>query len=287
MIPTFAQSFSYRINRRSQSYHAGDHRGVQGGVGLEFRDNVPLAEYPDARRIAISQSIQDPGEQVYVRVFNQKNPASVYAVCDLSGSMRFAGTLSKTALAAEIAASIAYSASLANDRFAFLGFDKTVRNDWAVPLSRKMHEAFNLIQKLHAYQPPQANAQGLLDVGRYLGKSRGLVFLISDFHLPLPTIEQALNSLSRHQIVPIVLWDSGEYRRLPAFGLGDIVDPETGEQRTLFFRPDLRRKFESLFQARREQLKTLFMRYEMPPFFVEDSFAAAALAKYFYQFSTL
>jgi len=286
MIPPFAQTFTYRINQRSNSYHTGDHRGVHGGVGLEFRDNIPLADYPDARRIAISQTIRDPGEQVYVRVFNQKNPASIYAVCDLSGSMRFNGSCSKMALAAEIVASIAYSVSQAHDRFAFLGFDKTVRNDWAVPLSRKMHDAFGLIQKLHAYQPMNANAEGLLDVGRHLGKSRSLVFLVSDFHLPLPMIERALNTLSRHQVVPMVLWDSSEYRKLPAFGIGTIVDPETGEQCTLFFRPELRRRFEALFQARREQLKALFMRYEMPPFFVEDSFEASTLSKYFHQFST-
>lgn len=285
MIPAFAQSFTYRINKRSSSYHSGGHRGLHGGVGLEFRGNVPLADYPDARRIAISQTLRDPAEQVYVRVFSQKNPASIYAVCDLSGSMRFNGSCSKMALAAEIAASIANSARQANDRFGLIGFDKTVRNDWMVPLSTKMHDTFALLQKLRQYQPMNRGAEGLLNVSRYLGKSRGLVFLISDFHLPLPMIAQALNTLSRHQIVPIVIWDSGEYRRLPSFGIGTIVDPETGDQRTLFFRPELRRKFASLFQARREELKALFMRYEMPPFFVEDSFAADALSKYFHQFS--
>lgn len=287
MIPAFAQSFTYRINQRSSSHHIGSHRGLQSGVGLEFRDNVPLADYPDARRIAIGQTIRDPGEQVYVRVFNQKNPASIYAVCDLSGSMRFNGSCSKMALAAEIAASVAYSAWQANDRFAFLGFDKHMRNEWMTPPSRKMHDAFQLIHNLRAYQPTHAGAQGLLDVERYLGKGRSLVFLISDFHLPIAMLEQALNMLSRHQIVPIVLWDSAEYRKLPNFGIGTIVDPETGEQRTLFFRRELRRKFEALFQARRQQLKTLFMRYEMPPFFVEDSFRADSLSRYFQQFAAL
>jgi uncharacterized protein (DUF58 family) len=287
MIPAVAKTFTYRINWRSRSAHLGPHRGLNAGMGLEFRASVPLEDYPDARRIDISQTIRDLAEQVHVRVYNQKNPACIYAVCDLSGSMRFRGRSSKMAMAAEIASSIAYSAYQASDRFAFLGFDQTVRNDWMVLPGSNMYEALQRMSGLAAYQPAHASSEGLLDVERHLGRARSLVFLISDFHLPLAQLEQALNMLSRHHVVPLVLWDSGEYSKLPRFGLGTIVDPETGEQRTLFFRRALRRKFEAFFQARREQLKALFMRYEMPPFFVEDKFDANALSAYFHQFSPL
>lgn len=287
MIPAFAKTFSYQINWRSRNYHAGYHRGLEGGVGTEFRDNVPLVDYPDARRIDINQTIRDPNEQVFVRVFNQKNPAPVFAACDLSGSMRFAGSCSKMALAAEIAASVAYSVHQSNDNFGFIGFDKAIREDWLTPLSRKMHDAFEITQNLTNYQPTSKGVDGLLDLHRYLGSARALVFLISDFHMPLVIIEQALNTLSRHHVVPVVLWDSWEYKKLPHFGFSTITDPETGEQRTLFFRKELRRKFEEAFLARREQLKALFMRYEMPPHYVEDRFEAAALSEYFHQFSSL
>lgn len=287
MIPPFAKTFTYQINWRSRNYHAGYHRGLQSGVGMEFRDNVPLVDYPDARRIDINQSIRDPSEQVYVRVFNQKNPAPVYAACDLSASMQFAGSGSKMLLAAEIAASIAYSAYQSSDNFSFIGFDKVVREDWMTPLSSKMHDAFQLSQNLTRYQPSGHGVDGLLDLNRYLGQARALVFLVSDFHMPLSMLEQALNTLSRHHVVPIVLWDSWEYKKLPHFGFSTITDPETGEQRTLFFRKELRRKFEEAFLTRRQLLKALFMRYEMPPHFVEDRFEANALSEYFYQFSSL
>ena len=95
MIPDFAKSFSYQVNWRSRSYHAGYHRGHQGGLGVEFRGNVPLTDYPDARRIDINQTIRDPNEQVHVRIFNQKNATPIYAVCDLSGSMQFTGNSTK------------------------------------------------------------------------------------------------------------------------------------------------------------------------------------------------
>ena len=83
MIPDFAKSFTYQVNWRSRSYHAGYHCGNQGGLGVEFRGNVPLLDYPDARRIDINQTIRDPNEQVHVRIFNQKNATPIYAICDL------------------------------------------------------------------------------------------------------------------------------------------------------------------------------------------------------------
>lgn len=287
MIPAYAQAFTYQIHWRSRSYHAGHHRGAQSGLGMEFRGNVPLTDYPDARRIDLRQTLRDPMDQLHVRIFNQKNPTPIFAVCDLSGSMQFAGRRHKLALAAEIAASVACSAYQNGDSYGFVGFDDRVREDWLSPPSRRMHEAFELTSRLMEYRPADAGADGLLDVSRYLGASRALVFLISDFHMPPELLEQAINALSRHHVVPIVLWDAAEYRQLPRLGLSTIIDSESGAQRTLFFRRELRERFERAFAERRAMLQTLFMRYEIPPCFVEDAFDAEALSEYFHQFSAL
>ena len=287
MIPAYAQTYTYQILWRSRSLRSGLHRGAQGGLGMEFRGNVPLTDYPDARRIDLPQTLRDPMDQLHVRVFNQKNPTPVFAVCDLSGSMQFAGRRSKLALAAEIAASIACSADQNSDTFGFVGFDDIVREDWLSPPSRRMHEAFELTSRLMEYRPADAGAEGLLDVSRYLGSARALVFVISDFHMPPERLEEAINTLSRHHVVPIVLWDSEEYRQLPRLALSAIIDPETGAQRTLFFRRELRERFEQAFAARRTLLEALFLRYEIPPCFIDDKFKAEALTEYFHQFSAL
>ncbi|HYN54657.1 MAG TPA: DUF58 domain-containing protein [Methylotenera sp.] len=287
MIPSFAKSFTYQINWRSRSYHAGYHRGNQGGLGVEFRGNVPLVDYPDARRIDINQTIRDPNEQVHVRIFNQKNATPIYAICDLSGSMQFTGRFNKMALAAEIAASVAYSAYQAGDTFSFIGFDQVVREDWTTKSSYRMQDAYELTKRLLNYSPAPTGSDGLLDVNRFMGQARSLVFLISDFHMPLETIEAALNTLSNHHVVPVVLWDAEEYKLLPNFGFSTIIDPETGQQRTLFFRKELKRRFEAMFAQRRADMESLFMRYESPPYFAENGFDAEAISEYFYQFSAL
>ncbi|HSI43873.1 MAG TPA: DUF58 domain-containing protein [Methylotenera sp.] len=287
MVPEFAKSFTYQVNWRSRSYHAGYHRGAQGGLGVEFRGNVPLVDYPDARRIDINQTIRDPNEQVHVRIFKQKNATPIYAICDLSASMQFKGQFNKMALMAEIAASVAYSAQQAGDTFSFIGFDKVVREDWLTKSSYRMQDAYELAQQLINYAPAAAGSDGLLDVNEFIGQARSLVFLVSDFHMPLATIEAGLNTLSTHHIVPIVLWDAEEYKVLPNFGFSTIIDPETGEQRTLFFRKELKKRFAEMFAQRKAELEDLFMRYDSPPYFAGEGFDADAITEYFYQFSAL
>lgn len=287
MIPEFAKPFTYQIHWRSRSYHSGGHRGTQAGVGMEYLGNVPLVDFPDARRIDIGRTIRDPAEQVHVRIYNQNNAMPIYAICDLSGSMSFNGRQSKMALAAEISASVALSAQQAGDTFAFFGFDRIAREDWQVRSSYRMQDAYDLISRLAEYQPEAVGSEGLLEVCDYLGQGRGLVFLISDFHMPLEALENCLNTLSNHHVVPVVLWDAEEYRVLPRFGFSTIIDPETGEQRTLLFRTALKKRFEQAFAQRKAALEALFLKYEMPPHFVQDGFDAQAISAYFYQFSAL
>ncbi|HSI22460.1 MAG TPA: DUF58 domain-containing protein [Methylophilaceae bacterium] len=285
MIPVFAKPFHYQIAWRSGSQHMGGHPGLQAGVGLEFKRNVSLIDYPDARRIDVTRTIRDLADQVHVRTFNEKTPVNVCALCDLSASMQFRGRASKMELAAEIAGSIAASAHETGDAFSLVGFNSTVRQEWTTRPSEHMHDAFTLIEKMRAFKPTQAGAQGVLDSLLHLGRQRSLVFLVSDFHMPLALIEKALNLLSRHQVVPVVVWDSGEYRQLPRFGLSTVVDPETGEERTLFFRDTLRRKFIELYESRRETLRALFLKYQSPPCFVEDKFNPAEITAYFQRYA--
>jgi len=82
----------------------------------------------------------------------------------------------------------------------------------------------------------------------------------------------------------VVLWDGAEYRKLPEFGITSVTDCETGARRTLFLRRGYRERIAQAFEARREMLNKLFMRFDMPPFFVEDSFNPDALTEYFFQF---
>jgi uncharacterized protein (DUF58 family) len=252
-------------------------------MGMEFRGHTTLLSYPDPRRIDIRQTIRDPLEQVYVRIFNQKSATPVFVLADLSGSMGF-GKQSKIALSSQISNSIAMSATHHGDSFGFIGFDDVVREDWLCTSSFRPHQALELTKNLSKFIPDSVGSHGLQDANRYLPRERSLIFLISDFHIPLNELEDALTLMMQHHVIPIVLWNSSEYKSLPEFGITSITDSETGEQRTLFLRKELRASIIESFEARRSAIEALLMRYDMPPFFVEDTFDADALTEYFHQF---
>jgi uncharacterized protein (DUF58 family) len=281
---TDRKEFTYQIGWRARGRHPGRHASLQRGLGMEFRGHAPLISYPDPRRIDLRQTIRDPFEQIWVKISNQKSAVPIYVVCDLSGSMSFSGSMRKLAVAADITASAAWSASRVNDPFGFIGFDDQVREDWMFHSSVRVHGALELAERLASYKPGHMSARGISDVLRFLSRERSLILLVSDFHMPLDELELALTSMYRHHIVPLVLWDSAEYRRLPELGVANITDSETGARRTLFLRKNLRARILQAFEDRRAALDQLFMRFDMPPLFIEDGFNADDLTEYFYQF---
>ena len=280
----YIPEFSYHIGWRNRGRHPGRHRSTQRGMGMEFIGHTTLVAYPDPRRIDLRQTLRDPMEQVYVRLFNQKSAVPVYAICDLSGSMNFGAKTRKIRKAADIVESIARSVSRNSDPFGFIGFDDEVREDWISTVSFKPQRAIEMAEQLKEYHPAAVSGAGITEIWRYLPRERSLVFLISDFHMPAEQLEACLANLTRHHIVPIVLWDADEYKNLPEFGITMLTDPESGEKRTLFLRKSYREKIVAAFEARRTQIYNLFVQFDMPPFYVEEDFDANAMTEYFHQF---
>ncbi|KQT37623.1 DUF58 domain-containing protein [Methylophilus sp. Leaf414] len=283
----YIKEFSYHISWRSRSRRPGRHKSNQRGMGMEFRGHTTLLAYPDPRRIDIRQTIRDPMEQVYVRIFNQKSATPVFVMCDLSGSMQYGVPHTKLTTAAEITRSVAQSATRNGDPAAFVGFDDELRDEWLSTLSARPHSMLELADRLENHLPNEVGAGALLDSARVLPRERSLIFLVSDFHMPLGQLEEALLLMLRHHIVPIVLWNSTEYKDLPEFGVTSINDPETGERRTLFLRASYRQRILDTFAARRQAIEDMFMKFDMQPFFVEDQFDADMLTDYFHQYVTV
>lgn len=281
--PEHIKEFSYHINWRSNSRRPGSHRSNQQGMGMEFRGHVTLLNYPDPRRIDLRQTIRDPMEQIYVRIFNQKSAAPVFVLCDMSGSMQYGGEQRKISVAANIAQSVAQTVTHNGDPFGFIGFDDEIREDWLCTLSARPHHAIEMAERLKSYLPDEVGSSALLDTVRLLPRERSLIFLVSDFHMPMQDLEESLTLMLRHHIIPVVLWNSSEYKDLPDFGITNVTDPETGTKRTLFLRKNYKNRILERFAQRRKAIEDLFLRYDMQPFFVENQFDADRLSDYFYQ----
>lgn len=115
-----------------------------------------------------------------------------------------------------------------------------------------------------------------------LGRHKSLVFLVSDFHWPSSQREALFQALARHDVVPVVLWDSGEYEHLPRFGMVELRDPETGQHRRLWLRPGLLERLQNGFRQRRMELSQFCSAHGREPFFLVDRYDADAMTRYFY-----
>lgn len=277
-----SKEIHYRITWRTRGHHPGFHRSNQGGAGLEFRGLAPLLVARDPRRLDLRSSLRDPFEQFLVRTFRQRSQVPVFLLADLSASMGFVGEHRKMDVVADLAEALAYSAHRTGDRFGFLGFDDALLTDLQMSPTHFLAAGLDLGQRLRNHEAGGHSSRGLLEAVSYLPRQRSLVFLASDFHLPLAELEQALLPLGRHACVPLVLWDRTEYERLPRFGFATVQDAETGEQRTLLMRATLRQRIQAAFLSRRQALVELFADHQSPALFLEDGFDAAAITQYFY-----
>jgi hypothetical protein len=110
---------------------------------------------------------------------------------------------------------------------------------------------------------------------------RSLVFLLSDFHLPLPLVDATLASLAAHTVVPVLLADAAETAPPLAPGLAPTVEPESGRRGWLWWRPALRERWAAAAAARRAELQALFRRHRVGPLVVEGAFDADAVTRHF------
>jgi len=276
----FGATISYRTRERAEGVLIGAHRGRStGGQGV-FLDQVSYLRQPDPRRIDLRLTLRDPFENVYVRRYEQRLAIALCAIVDLSRSMRFEGTARKMTLVGDLCVSLARSAHELGDAFGLVGCDTTIRDDFIFPATRHRATEAVIARQFRDFVPEQRSAAGLLDAARYLAGKRKLVFLISDFQFPLSETEAILESMSRHDIVPIMVSDSAEDSELPSFGLIDLQDLESGAGKVAFMRPALRRRWHAAAEERRNQLGRLFLRYGRPPFELKDEFDAAALSRH-------
>lgn len=272
--------FVYRVAWRAGSVYPGAHPGKQAGSGLLFRWHVPLIQHPDPRRIDLRASLLDPFQACQVRLQEQRSSIPVFVLVDLSASMAYQGQQYKLKTIADFLLSLADSAHRLGDAVGFAAFAEGSRPLLYQPLSRQAQVLRDLAAQLARLKPKGSNARGLAKAGQFLPLQRSLVFFLSDCHLPLAFLKQVMASLSRHDVVPVVLWDSEEQGPEQS-GLASLRDLETGQERLLWLRPPLRQRLQASYAERRTRLVRLFRRLGREPLFFKDGFHADAVSRYF------
>lgn len=279
---TRAPEIDYRLRRSARGVRAGAHRGRTRGDGQQFFDLAPFLSAPDARHLDLRHSLSDPLGTLWVRRQKQLLAIPVWLIADLSASMGYSGQYPKMQTLADLLEALAYSVCRTGDRLGFLGCDEHLRKDWRLLPTRQPSAAQRLAWRLRQFHPTGAHARGLLQAARMLSPTPALVFVVSDFHLPLPAIRELMLTLARHDVVPVVLWDTAE-TGLAAQGNGPArwTDLETGHERTLWLRSELRERLRQSFAARRQRLRETLGAQGREPLFLEGPFDTVAVNRYF------
>ena len=279
---TAIREVHYRVGAPVLGHFPGHHRSTRGASGFEFRGHASLLDAPDPRRLDLHASLRDPFGDWRVRIYSQRKSVPVTVVADLSASMGFSGRVPKLAVLADFVESLAWSAWRTGDSFGFVGCDSAPRPDLLQPQTRARGAGGEIARRLRALHPAGRDARGLLEVPRHLSRQRALLFLVSDFHLPLDLIAAVLDGLSLHEVVPTVLWDPLEFGLSAARGLAQVIDPESGRQRLVWWRPALRARWEAAHAQRREALLQLFRARRLKPLFIEGGYDAEAVTRHFH-----
>lgn len=270
----------YRLRWRGRGRAAGAHRARDtGGLGT-FRDQVPFLRLPDARRIDVRATLRDPFEGTHVRRFENRTAVEVWALVDLTASMRFRGEADRMALVADLCTDLAASATRIGDAFGLVGYDRAIREDVLLPASRRRGTPHLVAAQLAQAECMGTGADGALAAARHLAGRPKIVFLVSDFRWPEGLTARVFDALALHDIVSVILADVAEDEALPAWGLLELDDLEGAGRRVVFMRPHLRRRWLEAERSRLDALRRLATAYGRPPFRLAGRFDAEALSRH-------
>jgi len=202
-------------------------------------------------------------------VFEEERELTVVLLIDISRSGLF-GTVGETKreLVAEIAATLAFSAMLNNDKVGALFFSDTVEK--FIPPKKGRSHLLHIIREILEYTPEHDGT----DIGealRYLTnalKRRCTAFVLSDMldvdENGAPRYEEALKvAVNRHDISVIRVYDPRE-RTLPDVGLVHVKDSETGKGAWVNTSSrGTRSAYEKWFRTATESAAKLFNRYQV------------------------
>lgn len=222
-----------QAGRRVDNPFAGSYRSAFRGRGMEFEEVRPYLPGDDVRHI--DWNVTARAGSPFIKEFREERELTLVLVMDVSGSVRFGGggrdgRTDKRLQIARLAGALAYAAIRNGDRVGLVSF--TDRVERFLPPRKARGHAWAVLQasfERHA-ERGGTDLAGTLDfVGRVV-KRRAVISVLSDFLAPRPW-ERSLAALARRHHVSAFLVHDPLEQALPAVGLIELEDAETGTRR--------------------------------------------------------
>lgn len=284
---TAGGEFEYRLLRATGGHRPGSHTASSLGAGQRFAGHARLIDLPDPRRLDLRASLLDVRREWLVRTHQQRAAIPLYAVVDVSASMRFGAPTTKLERASRLVESMGNSAFRSGDPAGLIVFDTAQPARIAVPARHSRGIGSLLGSRLRdqglapAQRPAARGGAGLESAIEPLAGRDALVFLVSDFHWPLELLGPALDALNRASVIPVVVWDKAEIEPPTASGFLPLIDAETRKLRTLWVGRRLRERWRLGVAQRRQALESIFSARDLRLFQLFAEFDPVALSRYF------
>ena len=243
----------------SQQMFSGEYHSAFKGRGMAFSEVREYQYGDDVRNIDwnVTARLAHP----YVKIFEEERELTVMLLVDVSGSGRF-GTHSqfKEELAAEVAATLAFSAIANNDKVGVILFSDRIEK--FIPPKKGRSHILRIIRELITFRPESngTDISGALGYFYNVIKKRCTTFLLSDFY-DTGYADALKLAAGRHDLVALRLVDRRE-EHLENLGLIKFYDPESTE--TLWVdtaSASVRRMADAHYDERRRQTEQLMRRY--------------------------
>jgi uncharacterized protein (DUF58 family) len=275
-----------RTNRLVNDTMVGAYLSHFKGRGMDFEELREYIPGDDVRDI--DWNVTNRLGRPFVKRYREERELAAVLAVDVSGSSAFgSGNLSKREYAAEVAATLALSATRNGDKVALLLFTEDV--ELFIPPRKGRRHILRIVRELLAFEPKKRGTDipAALAFLNHALPRRSIVFLLTDFlesssglkNPPPPSssrkavamldyenegrgrlkqtrdvIQELGITNARHDLVCLHLHDPRE-SRLPDAGLLTIEDAETGEMLELdSHRGAVRERFATFNENRLAQL---------------------------------
>ena len=221
-----------RTRALSHQVFAGEYHSAYKGRGMAFSEVREYQYGDDVRNMDwnVTARLRTP----YVKVFEEERELTVMLLVDVSRSGLFGtDTMTKRELVAEVAAVLAFSAILNNDKVGALFFSDRIEE--FIPPKKGRSHLLHIIREIIGLKPASegTDISGALRFLSNAMKKKCTAFLLSDM-LDVdsdgrPRYEDALKvAVNRHDLSVLKVYDPRE-RDIPDVGVVHVKDSETGD----------------------------------------------------------
>lgn len=241
----------------SQNIFAGQYHSAFKGRGMAFAE---VREYQFGDDIRdIDWNVTARFRKPYVKVYEEERELTVMLLVDVSGSLDFGtGRCTKSDVAVEMAATLAFSAIQNNDKIGVIFFSDRIEK--YIPPKKGRKHILYIIREMLDFKPESRRT----DIGEAVAfftrvmKRRCTAFLLSDFYDRKDFLKQLQIANNKHDLMAIQVFDQRS-KTLPDVGLMKICDAETGyEQYIDTSSKKVRAAHAHYWMEREENLKQAF-----------------------------